>query len=666
MAQSNPWNKSPWGTPAQAPAAAPVSLAAVAQEQKDERVAHDMDRHLRDTEADELQRAIAESAREAAFLQEAFEATSTEATATPVPATGDEEDPDLALARKLQEEEDAMARSNSQNGASSTAASTPAVNPEEDLQFAMALQAHFNAEHDEHVHMAQQKANLTNSQKLTVSFERYLSPYPTFVDQVAPDLTDEQEEDNWDDSIDEAVYYHKQTRTMRDMNNKIITKHNPIVNGRKNRQRMESQFPIGFASGDMKAHGKDLKINNAVFNHLRRFAHREERHTARVHEKKDHSTSVMAMDKTTRLLLFKLLNRGVFEQINGAISTGKEAVVFHGAAHIDPEDLTSEVTEVAIKVFKTTLTEFTQRQQFLHGDRRFENRVGRQPARKLVRVWAEKEMANLTRMHRQGMNCPRVVLRKHHVLVMSFIGQDGHSAPKLKDVRWSLKRLNQCFHDTLEQMALMWQQCRLVHCDLSEYNILYHEEKPWIIDVGQAVEPQHPRAFEYLFRDCLNVYEFFERAGATELVSPADMFAQLTGEAISEEAQAEFKHKIQCVSRGAMKTHELQSAMADSSNVVFTPADQLPSGLMVHKQAEMSGDHGEGAKLELEQSDAEEDQEEQDVEEGEDIDSDASEDDADLKQFLERVDSDLAVQQSRSGATCDASAQSAADDVSVQ
>lgn len=105
----------------------------------------------------------------------------------------------------------------------------------------------------------------------------------------------------------------------------------------------------------------------------------------------------MAMDKNTRLTLYKLLNRGILTEVNGAISTGKESVVFHGRAHQDARDETSPEIECAIKVFKTTLTEFTQRQQFLHGDRRFERRVGRQHARKLVRMWAEKEMSNLTR-----------------------------------------------------------------------------------------------------------------------------------------------------------------------------------------------------------------------------------------------------------------------------
>ena len=36
-----------------------------------------------------------------------------------------------------------------------------------------------------------------------------------------------------------------------------------------------------------------------------------------------------AMDPRTRLLLYKMVNNGTLESVSGAISTGKESVVFH-------------------------------------------------------------------------------------------------------------------------------------------------------------------------------------------------------------------------------------------------------------------------------------------------------------------------------------------------
>ena len=59
----------------------------------------------------------------------------------------------------------------------------------------------------------------------------------------------------------------------------------------------------------------------------------------------------------------------------------------------------------------------------------------------------------------------------------------------------------------------MFHTCKLVHADLSEYNILYHEGHLWIIDVSQSVEHDHPSAFDFLRNDIKNVEEFFGRLG---------------------------------------------------------------------------------------------------------------------------------------------------------
>ena len=49
----------------------------------------------------------------------------------------------------------------------------------------------------------------------------------------------------------------------------------------------------------------------------------------RLHEKKEHSTSDQVMDPKTRLMLFKMVDNQVLTEINGCVSTGKEACVFH-------------------------------------------------------------------------------------------------------------------------------------------------------------------------------------------------------------------------------------------------------------------------------------------------------------------------------------------------
>ena len=52
------------------------------------------------------------------------------------------------------------------------------------------------------------------------------------------------------------------------------------------------QFPPRFAAGDVGSAELDLKLPNSVFNTLKQHSYREERQSARIHEKKEHATHV--------------------------------------------------------------------------------------------------------------------------------------------------------------------------------------------------------------------------------------------------------------------------------------------------------------------------------------------------------------------------------------
>ena len=69
----------------------------------------------------------------------------------------------------------------------------------------------------------------------------------------------------------------------------------------------------------------------------------------------------------------------------------------------------------------------------------------------------------------------------------------------------------------VRMMRLMFQEAKLVHADLSEFNMLYHEGKVYFIDVSQSVEMDHPNALEFLRKDCNNVNEFFRRKNVAVL-----------------------------------------------------------------------------------------------------------------------------------------------------
>ena len=96
---------------------------------------------------------------------------------------------------------------------------------------------------------------------------------------------------------------------------------------------------------------------------------------------------------------------------------------------------------------------------------------------------------------------------------MTFIGENSKAAPRLKDVVFG-SRIDEFYKQTAELLRSLYQQCKLVHADFSEYNLLFFNDKIYVIDVSQAVEHDHPQALYFLRRDCANTNDFFRKNGA--------------------------------------------------------------------------------------------------------------------------------------------------------
>ncbi|KAF6729714.1 Serine/threonine-protein kinase RIO3 [Oryzias melastigma] len=389
-----------------------------------------------------------------------------------------------------------------------------------DLMLAQMLQLQFDRECDDQLRREERKFN--GDSKVSISFENYRMVHPY------EDSDSSEDEVDWQDTRHDPYKAEKPQATPRKgftgKGKNITTKHDEETCGRKNTARMDNFAPEVLVGDGL---GMDLKLSNQVFNSLKQHCYSEQRRSARLHEKKEHSTAEQAVDPRTRLLMYKMVNAGVLENINGCISTGKESVVFHADGGSLEEQPVPD--EVVLKVFKTTLNEFKNRDRYIKDDYRFKDRFSKLNPRKIIRLWAEKEMHNLSRMKRAEIPCPEVVLLKKHILVMSFIGKDHVPAPKLKDAMLDSDDMKAAYCQVLHIMQQMYRECHLVHADLSEYNMLWHQGKVWLIDVSQSVEPTHPHGLEFLFRDCRNVSTFFQKRGVTEALGVYDLFNAVSG-----------------------------------------------------------------------------------------------------------------------------------------
>lgn len=237
-------------------------------------------------------------------------------------------------------------------------------------------------------------------------------------------------------------------------------------------------------------------------------------------DKADRATSELVLDQRTRMILLQMINRGVVSEIHGAISTGKEANVYGAVLH--PEDGGAPIQR-AIKVYKTAILVFKDRERYITGEHRFKSGADKGNNRKMVKLWAEKEFRNLRRIHAAGIPCPEPIALKLHVMVMEFLGdRKGWAFPRLRDAGVNTdEEWRALYIQLLGLMRRLYQVCRLVHADLSEYNILYNDQRLYLIDVSQSVEHDHPRSLEFLRMDIKNVGDFFRRQGVDTLADRA-------------------------------------------------------------------------------------------------------------------------------------------------
>ncbi|MFC6975303.1 serine/threonine-protein kinase Rio1 [Halomicroarcula sp. GCM10025709] len=214
-------------------------------------------------------------------------------------------------------------------------------------------------------------------------------------------------------------------------------------------------------------------------------------------------------DDATYGALYKLVQDGHIDAFGGPISTGKEANVYTALAGDE---------EVAVKVYRINASDFTDMRGYLDGDPRFEG-IG-SDKKKVVTAWVRKESSNLKRARKAGVRTPKPIAVERNVLVMEYLGTEEGRARRLSEVH--IENPQMAFDVVKEYMRRLYD-AGLVHGDLSEYNVVFHEGQLYIIDLGQAVTVYHPNAEEFLERDCRNVANFFARQGVA--ADPDDLLA---------------------------------------------------------------------------------------------------------------------------------------------
>jgi len=197
-------------------------------------------------------------------------------------------------------------------------------------------------------------------------------------------------------------------------------------------------------------------------------------------------------------LLKELVQYGVITDLVAEINSGKEASIY--LAHLQGAPL-------IVKMFRLQLTSHNKQKK-------------RQTGNPLTRAtaYATAEYYRLAMAFRAKLNSPTPAKILNNIILMQFIGKDWKPAPQLRNV--ILEDPLEMFDKIIEQLKIMYQEAKLIHGDFSEYNILVHENEPFIIDFPQAIdmsllanrtEARFKQNIDVLMKDIQTIIDYFKK-----------------------------------------------------------------------------------------------------------------------------------------------------------
>lgn len=193
------------------------------------------------------------------------------------------------------------------------------------------------------------------------------------------------------------------------------------------------------------------------------------------------------------LALKALVDKNIIEKFGKPLGVGKESDVY--------DALTPDGTQVAVKIHRLGRTSFRD----VERKRGYTTQYTYTPDwHKRSTIAAKKEYIALKLLEPHDIAAPKPIARNRHILVMSMIeGAELYLYPTIPNPKAVLEEI-------LDNVRLAYQRAKIIHVDLSPYNIILQPNQHiLIIDWPQHIRTDHPNADSLLKRDLRNVLKFF-------------------------------------------------------------------------------------------------------------------------------------------------------------
>ncbi len=208
-------------------------------------------------------------------------------------------------------------------------------------------------------------------------------------------------------------------------------------------------------------------------------------------------------DNFTNKNLFTIAGRGLFnEETLSPVKIGKEANIFSALKEDEKE-------KVIIKIYRLETCDFKKMYEYISLDPRFESL--KKKRRDIIFSWTKREYTNLFKAKKANVKVPIPYMQYYNIIVMSFIGNE-QPAIQLKDYIFETEEEKEkILKQIIKNYKNLYYKAKLVHGDLSKFNILIHKKKVYFIDFSQSTTINSLNSKELLLRDIKNITNYFKK-----------------------------------------------------------------------------------------------------------------------------------------------------------